>query len=279
MKILMRFPGGLPKTFTMSYDDGVFDDVRLIEIMKKNGVRGTFNVNTGRWNKNEADPGPKKITYDMAKQIYLDNGMELATHSVTHPFLEQLPVANMAYEILQDKITLEEKFKTVIRGHAYPYGTWSPEVVKTLKQCGIVYARTTEVTGKFNVPNTADEWLTLASTAKHTDKNLFELGKRFADAADKNKPMMFYLWGHSFEFNKEHDDNWEVIEKFLEYIGGRDDIWYATNIEIYDYVQAYQSLQFSATCDRVYNPTATTVWFRSDLGLHKVEPAQTIEIG
>ena len=45
---------------------------------------------------------------------------------------------------------------------------------------------------------------------------------------------MFYLWGHSYEFDE--NDNRDVIEKFAEFVGGRDDIWYATNIEIYDYV-------------------------------------------
>ena len=43
----MRFPGGLGKAFTMSYDDGVEQDIRLIQIMRENGVKGTFNLNSG----------------------------------------------------------------------------------------------------------------------------------------------------------------------------------------------------------------------------------------
>lgn len=54
---------------------------------------------------------------------------------------------------------------------------------------------------------------------------------------------MFYLRGHGYEF--DNDNNWEVIERFAQYAGGRDGIWYATNIEIYDYVKAYKSLQTS----------------------------------
>ena len=36
--IRMCFPGGLRKAFTMSYDDGVVQDVRLIKIMKERTV-------------------------------------------------------------------------------------------------------------------------------------------------------------------------------------------------------------------------------------------------
>ena len=45
-------------------------------------------------------------------------------------------------------------------------------------------------------------------------------------------------------------------------MGKRDDVWYATNIEIYDYVQAYRSLLWSARGDRVYNPSAVPVFFK-----------------
>ena len=42
----MRFPGGKAKALTLSYDDGVRQDKKLIEIFNKNGIKGTFNVNS-----------------------------------------------------------------------------------------------------------------------------------------------------------------------------------------------------------------------------------------
>jgi hypothetical protein len=51
-----------------------------------------------------------------------------------------------------------------------------------------------------------------------------------------------------------------VIEEFAKYIGGRDDIWYATNIEIYDYVKAYENLQTSVDKKILHNPSAIDVW-------------------
>ena len=44
--VFMRFPGGAYKVVTLSYDDNVEEDVRLVEIMKKHGLKGTFNLNS-----------------------------------------------------------------------------------------------------------------------------------------------------------------------------------------------------------------------------------------
>ena len=150
--------------------------------------------------------------------------------------------------------------------------------MRTLKECGIVYARSTVSTGNFNIPQNEDEWLALPATAKHTDPKLFELGEKFLEARCNYRPIMFYLWGHSYEFDEKHDNNWELIEKFLELMGGHDEIWYATNIEIYDYIDAYKRLQFSAKGDRVYNPTFTDLWFETAKGTVHLAPGQSAEI-
>jgi hypothetical protein len=87
-----------------------------------------------------------------------------------------------------------------------------------------------------------------------------ELAKRFVteDCRRIGENWMFCVMGHSFEF--DHANNWEIMEEFAKYIGGREDIWYATNGEIYDYVKAYEHLQTSADKKIVYNPSATDVW-------------------
>jgi hypothetical protein len=92
----------------------------------------------------------------------------------------------------------------------------------------------------------------------------------------RNLPQLFYLWGHTYEF--ESNNNWEVIEKFAEKMGGHDDIWYATNMEIYLYVQAYRSLQFSADGNRVFNPSSQTICFNSGGIDVTVAPGETVKI-
>ena len=87
---------------------------------------------------------------------------------------------------------------------------------------------------------------------------------------------LFYLWGHSYEF--EANDNWNVIEAFAERAGGRDDFWYATNIEIFEYIEAYRQLRFSADCGRVFNPTSRVIWFGSGEHIYSVQPGEMLEI-
>jgi hypothetical protein len=105
-----------------------------------------------------------------------------------------------------------------------------------------------------------------------------ELAKRFAEVTPKFKYInwMFYVWGHSYEFDDQ--DNWNVIEEFAEYIGGRDDIWYATNIEIYDYIKAYEALQTSVDKKTVYNPSAMDVWFVEENEIYCIHGGQTLHL-
>lgn len=275
--IFMRFPGGKRKALTLSYDDGVEQDIRLIDIMKKHGLKGTFNINSGLYAP-EGKVYPegtihRRMSKSMALDLYRNSGMEVAVHGLTHPFLEQLPENLCTYEVLQDRINLEEDYGTIVRGMAYPFGTYSDSVVDTLRQCGIVYSRTVESTEKFTIPT---DWLRLPATCHHKNPRLMELARQFAEVTGKTNrgPALFYLWGHSYEF--EADDNWHVIEEFAEYIGGREDIWYATNIEIYDYIDAYNRLIFSMDFTKVYNPTATELFFETKRGVYCVKPGETL---
>ena len=102
------------------------------------------------------------------------------------------------------------------------------------------------------------------------------LAEKFCDGKVSREPWLFYLWGHSYEF--EANSNWHVIEEFARYMGGRDDIWYATNIEIYDYIDDYNRLQFSAEGTRIKNPTARKLWFEMDGRLFDIAPGQIMEI-
>ena len=47
--MLMKLKDGKSKVLTLSYDDGVVQDIRLINILDKYGIRGTFNINTGMY--------------------------------------------------------------------------------------------------------------------------------------------------------------------------------------------------------------------------------------
>ena len=89
-------------------------------------------------------------------------------------------------------------------------------------------------------------------------------------------PRLLYIWGHSSEF--DDNGNWEHIEEICEKLANNDEIWYATNMEIYDYVKAYNNLIFNVECSCVFNPSGQTVWFEKDGVQHSVGANETIRI-
>ncbi len=271
----MKLKDGKSKVLTLSYDDGVVQDIRLIRILDQYGIKGTFNINSGCYLPEDAERkkfyGRMKLSE--AKQLYMNSDHEVAVHAFTHPFLEKLNNDEILMEILEDRRSIEEHYGTIARGMAYPYGTYNNQVIDCLKKCGICYSRTTKSTESFKLP---ENWLELHPTCHHNNPKLMELSKKFVEEKSRYicDNWLFYLWGHSYEF--DNNDNWEVIEKFAEYVGGRDDIWYATNIEIYDYIKAYENLQTSVDKRIVHNPSAIDVWFVHRGETHCVKGGQTL---
>ena len=277
MRRMLRFPNFLSKALTLSYDDGVAQDKRLIAIMSKYGLKGTFNINGGLFGK-EPTTDKGRMTADEALKLYTESGNEVAVHGYKHLSLAEVDGTMAINDIIEDRKTLEKLFGKVIKGMAYANGSYSDEVVELLKVSGISYSRTVVSTEKFDLPT---DWLRLPATCHHANPRLMELAKQFVEGEDspyfwRRQAKLFYLWGHSYEFDTYQ--NWEIIEKFAAYIGGRDDIWYATNGEIYEYVQAFDRLQFSADGTSVYNPSVIDVYIDSLDGQFIVPAGKTVKL-
>lgn len=269
----IRYPGFKQKAVTLSYDDGVRQDKRLISIMLQYGLKGTFNINGGKFDATYDGVTTKgRMTKQEAIELYASSGMEVSLHGYRHLSLAEVASELAVDEIVSDRKELENTFGRVINGMAYANGSYNDEIVEILQKLGIVYARTTLSTEGFDLPT---DWLRLAPTCRHNNPRLMELAKEFVEEKEHwyywgKKLRLFYLWGHSFEF--DNDNNWDVIESFAEYIGNRDDIWYATNGEIFEYLQAVEQLLFSMDGSFVKNPTSVDVYV-DFLGTKRVIPA------
>ncbi len=276
MAIRMRFEDGNQKVLTLSYDDGVVQDIRLIEILNKYGIKGTFNVNSGQFipENTVRDKFYGTMKLSEAKQLYINSGHEVAVHTYSHPYIAEFKDHEVIFEVMKDRYAIENEFGCIARGMAYPYGCFNDRIVELLKDCGIVYSRTVISTERFELP---DDWLRLEATCHQCNPRLMELAKEFAELKPINETCkMFYLWGHSYELDDKN--YWDKIEDFAKFIGKRDDIWYATNIEVYDYIKAYDNLQISADSKRIYNPSAIKVWFCADKVLYCINPGETLNI-
>ena len=254
MYTFLRFPEFRRKAVTLSYDDGVREDKRLVEILNKNGLKGTFNINS------ELFATYRRMTKEEIVELFADSPHEIAIHGARHLSLPDVDEAVATRDVITDRENLEKQFGRIIKGMAYANGATNDQTVQILKNCGINYARTGVATEDFRLP---EEWLRMPTTCHHNHPRLMELAKQFIEAEEigyywSNKPMLFYLWGHSYEFADYN--NWEVIEEFAEYVGNRQDIWYATNGEICDYVQAYTRLEYSADGQIIHNPTDKDIY-------------------
>jgi len=270
----MRLKDGKKKVLTLSYDDCVVQDIRLIEIMNKFGLKGTFNVNSGCYLEENCirEKFYGRLKLSEAKNLFINSGHEIAVHAFTHPFLEKLDSTEIIYQITEDRRRIEKDYNVLARGMAYPFGTYNELVVDILEKCKIAYSRTTKATMSFNFP---ENWLLLHPTCHHNNEKLMTLAEQFVESEPRwGNAQMFYLWGHSYEF--DNNNNWNVIEEFAKYVGNRDDIWYATNIEIYDYVKAYESLQTSYDKTIIYNPSAIDVWIYINGETHVVKSGKTL---
>ena len=215
------------KAVTFSYDDGVEQDIRLSEILNRYGLKCTFNVNSqligseNRWDYKGVSVG--RLSLSALKKIY--QGHEVAAHGCVHKNLKEASYDEAMAELKQDKASLEKSFGCAVKGMAYAFGTYNPDVIQAAKDCGLGYARTVKTTQRFDLP---ERPLELAATCHHDDERLFELADAFV-CADPADPMLFYVWGHSYEF--DGNKNWDRFELFCEKIAGHPDICYCTNAE------------------------------------------------
>lgn len=273
--MFIRFPNGLKKALTLSYDDGVEQDRELIRILDEYGIRATFNLNSGCFAPEGTVYAPGTIHRRMSKSavqaLYGQGNHEVSAHCLTHASLTELTPDQIAQEALQDRANLEEMFGVLVRGMAYPFGTYNDKAVEVLGNCGVAYCRTVNSTHRFEIPS---DWLRLHPTCHHNDPQLMNLCDRFLTDTVPFGSELFYLWGHAYEF--EANDNWQLIIDFCKKMAGHEDIWYATNIDIVNYINAARRLVFSVNNTRVWNPTSTDVWVELNGKLLKVPAGATI---
>ena len=270
----MRFPEGKAKALTFSYDDGVKADTRLLQVLAKYGLKGTFNLNSKLF---DCENWHGRMDEAQTYAAFNGCGQEIALHGARHIFMDKVPLCEAVKEAADNRDYLENKFGKIVRGMAYAYGGYNQNIKRVLGDLGVAYARTTKSTYGFEIPS---DWLELNPTCHHTEKELAPLADKFFGQSPLNEfkhrePWLFYVWGHSYEF--DDDNNWEVIENLCKRADRhKGEVWFATNIEIYDYVQAYNRLVFSLDGERVYNPSALGVWLEIRGKTYKVGAGETV---
>ncbi|MBE7101173.1 MAG: polysaccharide deacetylase [Clostridiales bacterium] len=226
---------GKKKAITFSFDDGVLQDIRCVEILNKYGLKATFNLNSGTLGTKDAyeENGRRicrdKVRASAVKTVYA--GHEVAVHTLTHPNLTQLDDETVIRQVSVDRRLLEELCGYPVVGMAYPCGgVNNDERVAALirDNTPIRYSRTITSTYSFELQK--DHLLQFHSTLHFLDARLQETVDRFL-ALETDEPQLLYIWGHTYELDKD-DFLWENFEKLCQKLANRADIFYGTNKEV-----------------------------------------------
>ena len=226
---------GKNKAITFSFDDGVLQDIRCIEIFNKYGLKGTFNLNSAllgvphSLKANEKAVKHDKVSPADVKSVY--SGHEVAVHTLSHPNLTALDEETIVYQVEKDRLMLSELAGYEVVGMAYPCGGVNnddrvADIIK--RRTGVKYSRTITSTGNFDLQ---DNLYRFNPSVYYTDeKSLFALGEKFINLKT-DKPQIFYIWGHTYEMDADAI-TWERFEEFCKFISGKSDIFYGTNKEV-----------------------------------------------
>lgn len=223
------------KAVTFSYDDGITQDIRLIELLNKYDLKCTFNLNSELLGKNgclireNKRIAHYKVWPSDVKEIYA--GHEVAVHTLTHPNLTTLEDAEVIRQVEQDRLNLSDLAGYEVVGMAYPCGGVNNDdrVAQLIKEhTGVKYSRTITSVHNFDLQENLYRF-NPSVYHLHMDK-MMELARQFVEL-EPEEPKIFYIWGHSYEMDYD-DSYWSQMDEFCKLLSGREDIFYGTNKEV-----------------------------------------------
>ena len=225
---------GKLKAITFSFDDGVTQDVRLVEILNKYGLKCTFNLNSGLFGgQNNLEINGRWVTHNKVhpeevKALYA--GHEVAVHTVNHPSLVALNEEGIVREVEEDRKALEKLVEYPIVGMAYPGGANDDRVAEIIgKNSPILYSRTVKSTHSFTVQK--ENLLRYDPTVYYIEDCFEDIVDEFLAIRDPKEPQLLYIWGHSYEMDAECI-SWEKFERICKKLSGHADVFYGTNQEV-----------------------------------------------
>ena len=278
-KVEMLFPGGKTKALILSFDDGMVADRRLVKLMNEYGLTGTFHLNSNKLDTKDY------LTKEEVKSLY--QGHEVSGHTANHPNLTELSKIDVIYEVVEDKTELERLIAYPVRGMSYPFGNTNDFVIEAITGLGIEYARTVGDTYNFGMPTDFLRWqptIHLFGKTNYipndTANDRRESGQFYQlthDFLKANSLALFYVWGHSWEYEGA-GNKWAEVEKFFKMVSKNPDIFYTTQIGLVDYINAFKNLKFSVDKSMVTNLSSINVFIKVNGKAFNVEAGSTKHI-
>ena len=226
---------------TTSWDDGHALDMKLADLLKRYGIKGTFYV------------APRDIEFNQeslltdVQIIKLSRDFEIGAHTMTHRQLPMISLHDAKNEMVESKLYLEKLIGRKISSFCYPRGEYTAAHVLQAKEVGFTLARTVSRfefdVGKnlFELPTTIhayDHWSDAWAVLKFSHFNLFKFFAYYVHWDElavamfekvKKEGGVYHLWGHSWEVEGHND--WRRLERVLSHISNQPEVKYFTNSE------------------------------------------------
>lgn len=203
----------MAKYFLLSFDDGTVYDRRLVELLNKYGIRGTFNLNSGLedfvWYYEDRFPIRRQILSEVGD---LYRGHEIASHSLHHQWLNTLTPPQISREIGGDCETLKKIFALPEIGFGVPFTACGEREIKIIRKF-VRYIRLSEFAESFALPKDPYH---IPIHGLYNDPDIREKLARFAE--NDLQDSLFVMAGHSYEL--EVLNHWEYMEQLLRFLSG-----------------------------------------------------------
>lgn len=304
MKIKKLYPQGKKKAFNVTYDDGILQDVRFVELLNKYHLKGTFNLNSAlmetefEW-QHESGEMVKRLSKDVVKELY--KGHEIASHTCSHPYMENLSKEQLMWELKTDKEKLAELFGCEICGFALPFSYYSDLIKECVKECGFTYGRISEESYSYTIPNDNYAW---KAGIFHLSEDLLAFVQGFIETEEEL--ALCQIVGHSYDLDYEHrtsnfplpmrkalsngytgyhgnceeicnyeekttpDSMWAVMECIFQRISKDKDILAMTHLEIVNYINAMKKAVITEA--DIENHAECSLWFEVNGEVVEVNP-------
>ena len=249
------YPGGKTKAFNISYDDGVVQDVRFVELLNRYGLKGTFNLNYGllrqsfTW-QHECGMTVRRIPENQINRVY--EGHEIASHSFTHPYFDCMSEIEILKELGSDKFFLERLTEREVVGYATPFYYYNDLMADCVRHCGFEYARISEESNDYSIPEDFYCW---RGSKFHWDEDLEGFVQGFLET--DQELALCQLVGHSYDLDVLN--LWDSMERICRWVSDSGVVWAATHLELVQYLRAMNKAQ--VTEQRVCNNSDLPLWF------------------
>ncbi len=251
------FPNGKKKACVLSFDDNKIFDEKMTEILDGYGAKCTFNVNSSSVGKEG------HIDKDFLRE--LSKTHEIASHTVSHLFLERNPRYIIEGEIKDDKKALEDIIGKSVKGFAYPFGTFNKTVIDVLNESGFLYARTVDDTNSFSYPEDYLKWHPTCHQSKAIKNGVID---KFLSSPWPLESMI--VWGHS----KEFDGCWQNLYDILDKLKLSNDVWYCTASELFEYKTALDDLTVSSDGKKIINNHDVSIFAHGANGIVTIKKGE-----